>query len=223
MAYRESRVGPEGSCVMLNAAVLVSGGGTNLQAILDGIRNGSIRNTRICRVISNNPGAYALERAQSAGVPALCISPKDYPDRKAFYDALLKELQESGADLVVLAWYLVNIPPEIVDAFEGRMINIHPSLIPSFCGTGFYGLRVHEAALARGVKITGATVHFVDKGTDTGPILYQKAVEVLEGDTPQILQRRVMEQAEWVILPKAINEIAYGRCPLYHSKGDGPQ
>ena len=200
---------------MLNVAVLVSGGGTNLQAILDGIQNGTIRNTKICRVISNNPGAYALERAEKAGVPALCISPKDYPDRQVFYDALLKELLASGADLVVLAGYLVNIPPEIVDAFEGRMINIHPSLIPSFCGTGYYGLKVHEAALARGVKITGATVHFVDKGTDTGPILLQKAVEVQEGDTPQVLQRRVMEQAEWIILPQAIDQIAAGKCPLY--------
>lgn len=208
---------------MLNTAVLVSGGGTNLQAILDAIDNGTIRNTRICRVISNNPGAYALERARKAGVPSLCISPKDYPDRQAFHAALLKELKESEADLVVLAGYLVNIPPEIVDAYEGRMINIHPSLIPSFCGTGFYGLKVHEAVLRRGVKITGATVHFVDKGTDTGPILLQKAVEVQEGDTPEILQRRVMEQAEWIILPQAIDQIACGKCSLYDSgKGAKP-
>ena len=196
---------------MLKLAVLVSGGGTNLQAIMDSIESGKIKNAVIEMVISNNRNAYALERAKKAGIPAQCISPKDYENREAFNDALLSALEESGADLVVLAGCLVVIPEKIVERYENRIINIHPALIPSFCGKDYYGLRVHEGVLARGVKVTGATVHFVDRGTDTGPIILQKAVEVREDDTPEILQRRVMEEAEWVIMPKAIDLIANGR------------
>lgn len=193
---------------MLKVTVLVSGGGTNLQAILDAIDRKEIQNAEISAVISNNPGAYALERARLKGIPALCISPKEYGTREAFHEALLKALRDSGADLVVLAGCLVVIPESIIREYKGRMINIHPSLIPSFCGKGYYGLKVHEEALKRGVKVTGATVHFVDEGTDTGPILLQKAVEVHDGDTPEVLQRRVMEEAEWVLLPRAIDMIA---------------
>ncbi len=196
---------------MLKTAVLVSGGGTNLQAILDAVDAGEITNAEISVVISNNPGAYALERARAKGVEAVCISPKDFGTREQFHQALLDKLRSEGVDLIVLAGFLVVIPEMLVRAYPNRIINVHPSLIPSFCGTGYYGLKVHEAALARGVKVTGATVHFVDAGTDTGPIILQKAVEIREGDTPQILQRRVMEQAEWVILPKAIDLIANGR------------
>ena len=193
---------------MLKVTVLVSGGGTNLQAILDAMDRREIQNAEISAVISNNPNAYALERARLKGIPALCISPKAYKTREEFHKALLKALKNSGADLVVLAGCLVVIPESIIREYKGRMINIHPSLIPSFCGTGYYGLKVHEEALKRGVKVTGATVHFVDEGTDTGPILLQKAVAVHEGDTPEVLQRRVMEEAEWVLLPKAIDMIA---------------
>ena len=196
---------------MLKTAVLVSGGGTNLQAILDAVDAGEITNAEISVVISNNPGAYALERARAKGVEAVCISPKDFGTREQFHQALLDKLQSEGVDLIVLAGFLVVIPEMLVRAYPNRIINVHPSLIPSFCGTGYYGLKVHEAALARGVKVTGATVHFVDAGTDTGPIILQRAVEIREGDTPQILQRRVMAQAEWVILPKAIDLIANGR------------
>ena len=193
---------------MLKIAVCVSGGGTNLQAIIDSINSGKLENTKIVRVISNNPNAYALERAKNAGIDAVCVSPKSFKDRSEFNDALLAALNEAEPDLIVLAGFLVVIPLNVIEAYRGRIINIHPSLIPSFCGTGFYGLKVHEAALARGVKITGATVHYVDEGTDTGPIIMQKAVEVKEGDTPEILQRRVMEQAEWIILPESIGLIA---------------
>ncbi len=196
---------------MLKVAVMVSGGGTNLQAILDAIGSGKIRNAEVVRVISNSRKAFALERAARAGIPSVCITRSQYPEPEDFDRALLNALQESGADLVVLAGCLVVIPRIVVDAYPNRIINIHPALIPSFCGTGYYGLGVHEAALKRGVKVTGATVHFVDGGTDTGPIILQKAVEVLEGDTPEILQRRVMEQAEWVILPQAVDLIANGR------------
>lgn len=196
---------------MLKLAVCVSGGGTNLQAIIDAIESGAITNARIEAVISNNPGAYALERAKNHGIRAVCLSPKDYGSREAFNEAFLRELDSLGVDLIVLAGFLVVVPQQVVRAYPNRIINIHPSLIPSFCGKGFYGLKVHEGALARGVKVTGATVHFVDEGTDTGPILLQKAVEVQPGDTPEILQRRVMEQAEWVLLPKAIDLIANGR------------
>lgn len=203
---------------MLKLAVLVSGGGTNLQAIMDGIASGSITNAKIVTVISNNKNAYALTRAEQAGIPASSISPKDYADRGAFHEALLKALVESEADLIVLAGCLVVIPEMIIDRFPNRIINIHPSLIPSFCGTEYYGLKVHEGALARGVKLTGATVHFVDKGTDTGPIILQKAVEVLPDDTPKSLQQRVMEQAEWVIMPKAIDLIANGKVKVQDGK-----
>lgn len=196
---------------MLKMAVLVSGGGTNLQAILDAMDNGIITNAEISAVISNNPGAYALKRAEARGIEAVCISPKSFENREAFNEALLAKIQSYGVDLVVLAGCLVVIPKIMVDAYPNRIINIHPALIPAFCGTGYYGLKVHEAALERGVKITGATVHFVDAGTDTGPIILQKAVEIREDDTPEILQRRVMEEAEWVIMPKAIDLIANGR------------
>ncbi|MDO4446206.1 MAG: phosphoribosylglycinamide formyltransferase [Bacillota bacterium] len=196
---------------MLKMAVLVSGGGTNLQAIIDKLEEGQITNAEISVVISNNPNAYALERAKKHGIEARCISPKQYENREAFNEALLAALQSYGVDLVVLAGCLVVIPEIMVQAYPNRIINVHPSLIPSFCGTGYYGLRVHEAVLARGAKVTGATVHFVDEGTDTGPIILQKAVEVREGDTPEILQRRVMEEAEWEIMPKAIDLIANDR------------
>ena len=203
---------------MLKTAVMVSGGGTNLQAILDGIRDGGITNTEIVLVISNNQNAYALERARQAGIPSVCITRKDYPVPEEFDRALLKTLQESGAELVVLAGCLVVIGGSIVQAYPNRIINIHPALIPSFCGTGYYGLKVHEEALKRGVKVTGATVHFVDGGTDTGPILLQKAVEVKQGDSPKELQLRVMQEAEWVILPKAIDLIANGRVTVEDGK-----
>lgn len=196
---------------MLKLAVLVSGGGTNLQAIIDGIANGTITNTEISVVISNNQNAYALERAKAAGIPAVCVSPKNYADRDAFNHALLQTIQSYEPGLVVLAGCLVVIPEIMIQAYPNKIINIHPSLIPSFCGTGYYGLKVHEKALERGVKVTGATVHFVDEGTDTGPIILQKAVEVQQDDTPEILQRRVMEQAEWIIMPKAIDLIANGK------------
>lgn len=196
---------------MLRVVVCVSGGGTNLQAILDAIDNGSITNAEVVGVISNNEGAYALERARKKGVKAVCISPREYADREQFNAALLEGLQDLKPDLVVLAGFLVNIPPAVVHTFAGRIINIHPSLIPSFCGKGFYGLKVHEAVLERGVKVTGATVHFVDEGTDTGPILLQKAVQVDAGMDAKALQRKVMEQAEWKILPEAIDLIANGR------------
>ena len=193
---------------MLKIAVLVSGGGTNLQAIIDSIANGTITNSEIAVVISNNKNAYALERAKNAGVDAVCVSPKDYPDRDAFNQALLETVDSYGVDLIVLAGYLVVIPEIMIAKYTNRIINIHPSLIPSFCGTGYYGLKVHEGALRRGVKLTGATVHYVDEGTDTGPIILQKAVAVQPHDTPEILQRRVMEEAEWKILPQAIDLIA---------------
>ncbi|MGI5990211.1 MAG: phosphoribosylglycinamide formyltransferase [Lachnospiraceae bacterium] len=195
---------------MLNCVVCVSGGGTNLQHIINGVQDGTIRNTKITAVISNNAGAYALKRAEKAGIPGIVLSPKDYPDRAAFNDALLKKLLELAPDLIVLAGYLVRIPEAVVKAFPRRIINIHPSLIPSFCGKGYYGLKVHEAALSRGVKVTGATVHFVDEDVDHGEIILQKPVYVEKGDTPEILQKRVMEQAEWIILPKAIDMIAMG-------------
>ena len=196
---------------MLKLAVLVSGGGTNLQAIIDAISAGKITNACISVVISNNANAYALERARAHGIEALCISPKDFESREAFNQAFLDKLNSYNVDLVVLAGFLVVLPGMMIKEYTNRIVNIHPSLIPSFCGKGFYGLKVHEGVLARGVKVTGATVHFVDEGTDTGPIILQKAVEVEQGDTPEVLQRRVMEQAEWVILPKAIDLIANGK------------
>lgn len=192
----------------MNIAVLVSGGGTNLQAIIDKIENKTITNASISVVISNKKDAYALERAQKHGIKGMCISPKDFQDRAQFNEALLQALDDNKIDLVVLAGYLVIVPENVIQKYRNKIINIHPSLIPSFCGDGFYGLKVHEAVLARGNKVTGATVHFVDEGTDTGPIILQKAVEIQEGDTPEILQKRVMEEAEWNILPEAIDLIA---------------
>ncbi len=196
---------------MLKTAVLVSGGGTNLQAILDAVADGTVTDTEVSLVISNNRNAYALTRAEQAGVPCAVISPKDYATRDAFHEALLAAVDAAEVDLIVLAGFLVTIPEQMIRRYRNRIINIHPSLIPSFCGTGYYGLKVHEAVLSRGVKVTGATVHFVDEGTDTGPILLQKAVPVKEGDTPEILQRRVMEQAEWILLTQAINLIAHNK------------
>ena len=195
----------------LKIAVLVSGGGTNLQAIIDKIASGEITNTEIALVFSNNRKAYALERAKMAGIPAKALSPKQFENREAFNDAVLEVIEESKADLIVLAGCLMYIPPKLIENYHNRIINIHPSLIPSFCGKGYYGLTVHEKALERGVKVTGATVHFVDEVLDNGPIILQKAVMIEEGDTPEVLQRRVMEQAEWVILPKAIDLIANGK------------
>ena len=195
----------------LKIAVLVSGGGTNLQAIIDKIASGEITNTEIALVFSNNRKAYALERAKMAGIPAKALSPKQFENREAFNDAVLEVIEESKVDLIVLAGCLMYIPPKLIEKYHNRIINIHPSLIPSFCGKGYYGLTVHEKALERGVKVTGATVHFVDEVLDNGPIILQKAVMIEEGDTPEVLQRRVMEQAEWVILPKAIVLIANGK------------
>ena len=193
---------------MMKMAVLVSGGGTNLQAILDAMDSGRITNAQVSVVISNNENAYALERAKKHGIPAQCVSPKNYETRALFNEALLAAIQSYEVDLVVLAGCLVVIPEIMVKAYPNRIINIHPSLIPAFCGTGYYGLKVHEGVLQRGVKVTGATVHFVDEGTDTGPIILQKAVAVQQGDTPELLQRRVMEEAEWQIMPEAIDLIA---------------
>ena len=195
---------------MLRVGVMVSGGGTNLQAILDAIDSGAITNASVEVVISNNPGAYALERAKNHGIKAVCLSPKSFESREAFNQAFLEKVDEYNLDLIVLAGFLVTIPAAMIAKYRNRIINVHPSLIPSFCGVGYYGLKVHEAALKRGVKVTGATVHFVDEGGDSGPIILQKAVEVQPGDTPEVLQRRVMEQAEWVILPRAIDMIANG-------------
>ena len=194
---------------MLRVAVLVSGGGTNLQAIIDAVKDGTITNTELVAVISNNANAYALTRAKENGIEALCISPKDYADRADFHKALLEKINELKVDLIVLAGYLVKIPEEMVHQYSHRIINFHPSQIPSFCGGGYFGLHVHEAVLEKGVKVTGATVHYVDEGMDTGEIIAQKPVMVEEGDTPEILQKRVMEQAEWKLLPAAIYMIAY--------------
>lgn len=199
---------------MLRVLVCVSGGGTNLQAIIDAGARGELGDTGIVRVISNNPNAYALERAKNAGIEGVCVSPKDFEKRADFHKALLDAINEAKPDLIVLAGFLVVVPEEVIAAYRNRIINIHPSLIPSFCGTGYYGLKVHEAALARGVKVSGATVHFVDEGTDTGPIILQKAVEVKEGDTPKVLQQRIMEEAEWKIMPEAIRLIAEGKVKI---------
>lgn len=203
---------------MLKLAVCVSGGGTNLQAIIDAIEARRIHDTEISLVISNNPNAYALERAKKAGIEGICISPKSYENRDAFNAAFLEKLDAAKVDLVVLAGFLVVIPEIMIKKYRNRIINIHPSLIPSFCGTGYYGLKVHEGVLARGVKVTGATVHFVDEGTDTGPIILQKAVVVQQDDTPEVLQRRVMEEAEWQIMPQAIDLIARGKVSVVDGK-----
>lgn len=196
---------------MLRVIVLVSGGGTNLQAIIDAVAQGRITNVELAGVISNNKTVKSLERARNAGIPAVSISPGDYEDRPAFQEAFLRKVDEFAPDLIVLAGFLVTIPEAMVHKYSNRIINIHPSLIPSFCGVGYYGLKVHEKVLERGVKVTGATVHFVNEGMDEGPIISQKAVCVEEGDTPEALQRRVMEQAEWILLPAAIDDYANGR------------
>ena len=196
---------------MLRIVVCVSGGGTNLQAIIDGVKNGQISNTDIVQVIRNNGNAYALKRAEENGIPGICVSPKDYEDREAFNDALLETVKRAAPDLIVLAGFLVVVPEKMIAEYRNKIINIHPSLIPSFCGKGYYGLKVHEGVLERGVKVTGATVHFVDEGTDTGPIILQRPVEVEDGDTAETLQKRVMEQAEWILLPEAVDAIANGR------------
>ena len=203
---------------MLRILVCVSGGGTNLQAVIDAIGSGSLTNTEIIGVISNNKNAYALTRAEQNGIDAVCVSPKDFPDREAFNRAFLEKVNEYHPDLIVLAGFLVAIPAAMIESYRNRIINIHPSLIPSFCGVGFYGLKVHEAALARGVKVTGATVHFVDEGTDTGPIILQKSVQVHQDDTPKTLQQRVMEEAEWQLLPQAIDMIANCRISVEDGK-----
>ena len=203
---------------MLRVMVLVSGGGTNLQAIIDAVAAGKITNTQLVGVLSNNKTVKSLERARNAGIPAVTVSPRDFADRAAFNEALLRKVDEFAPDLIVLAGFLVAIPEAMVHKYSNRIINIHPSLIPSFCGVGYYGLRVHEKALERGVKVTGATVHFVTEGMDEGPIIAQKAVEVLDGDTPEMLQRRVMEQAEWLLLPQAIDDIANSRICVENGK-----
>lgn len=203
---------------MLRIGVMVSGGGTNLQAIIDAVAQGKVTNTEIAAVISNNKNAYALERAKKAGIEAVCISPKDFDSREEFNEKLIEKIDSLQLDLIVLAGCLVVLPEKLIKKYPNKIINIHPSLIPSFCGTGYYGLKVHEKALKRGVKVTGATCHFVDAGTDTGPIIFQQPVEVMEDDTPETLQRRVMEQAEWVILPKAIHAIANGRVTVEGNK-----
>lgn len=203
---------------MLRIGVMVSGGGTNLQAIIDAVAQGKVTNTEIAAVISNNKNAYALERAKKAGIEAVCISPKDFDSREEFNEKLIEKIGSLQLDLIVLAGCLVVLPEKLIKKYPNKIINIHPSLIPSFCGTGYYGLKVHEKALERGVKVTGATCHFVDAGTDTGPIIFQQPVEVMEDDTPETLQRRVMEQAEWVILPKAIHAIATGRVTVEGNK-----
>ena len=203
---------------MLRVVVCVSGGGTNLQAIIDGVAQGAICNTELVRVVCNNPGAYALKRAKAAGIEGVCVSPKDYESRLQFEEDLIRCVEEAAPDLIVLAGFLVKIPVELIRRYQNRIINIHPSLIPAFCGTGYYGLKVHEAALKRGVKITGATVHFVDEGMDTGPIIKQKAVKVYADDTPEILQKRVMEEAEWVLLPWCINLIAAGQVKVENGR-----
>ena len=199
---------------MLRVAVCVSGGGTNLQAIIDALKSGKIRDAKIVRVVSNNRNAYALTRAENAGIEGVCVSPRDFENREKFNEALLSCLREAEPDLIVLAVFMVAVPACVIDAYRGKIINIHPALIPAFCGKGYYGLHVHEKVLERGAKVTGATVHFVDEDLDHGPILLQKAVEVREGDTPQALQRRVMEEAEWLLLPEAISLIAQGRVSI---------
>ena len=203
---------------MLKIAVMVSGGGTNLQALIDAERRGELKNGELSAVISSNADAYALERANRAFIPSYVLRRRDFDSTDAYGDALAEMLGQLDIGLVVLAGSMTVLSPDLCRRFEGRIINIHPSLIPSFCGTGYYGLKVHEAALLRGVKVVGATVHFVDEGTDTGPIILQKAVEVEPGDTPEILQRRVMEQAEWKILPKAIDLIANGKVKVEDGK-----
>ena len=196
---------------MVKTAVLVSGGGTNLQAVIDAKNSGKIKNCKLAAVISSNPDAYAVERAQNAGIPAHIVDNSLFADRDSFTTALRDKLLELEIELVVLAGFNYVIGPALIETFQNRIINIHPSLIPSFCGPGYYGLRVHEAVLKHGVKVTGATAHFASEIADDGPIILQKAVSILEGDTPETLQRRVMEEAEWSILPRAISLFCEGR------------
>jgi phosphoribosylglycinamide formyltransferase-1 len=196
---------------MLNIVVLVSGGGTNLQALIDAQKNGIIKNGAISCVISDKKDVFALKRAQDAGIKTRTIAKKDFADSEQHNKALLEALKEEKADLIVMAGYLSILAPFVISEYRNRIINVHPALIPSFCGDGYYGLHVHEAVLAKGVKLTGATVHFANEVTDGGAIILQKAVEVSEGDTPQILQKRVMEQAEWILLPKAVSLFCEGR------------
>ena len=196
---------------MVRMAVLVSGGGTNLQALIDAQRRGELKNGRIAAVLSSRPDAYALDRAARAGIPGYVVARKDFASNREMTVALVDKLRELNIGLVVLAGFLHILTGEMVAAFPNAILNVHPALIPSFCGAGYYGLHVHEAALAYGVKLTGATVHFVNEEPDGGPIVLQKAVEILEGDTPEVLQRRVMEQAEWHILPQAVSLFCEGR------------
>lgn len=203
---------------MLNIAVLVSGGGTNLQALIDAEKNGEIKNGKITCVISSKPGVYALERAKQNDIPTVVIARADYDDIHSYTAAVTKELQNRNADLVVYAGFMTILDSQIVKAFPGKMMNVHPALIPSFCGKGFYGLHVHEAALEKGVKLTGATVHFVTEECDGGPIILQKAVPVLNGDTPEILQKRVMQECEWKILPEAVSLFCQGRIKINGNK-----
>ncbi len=203
---------------MLNIAVLVSGGGTNLQALIDAEKSGKIKNGKITCVISSKPGVYALERAENNGIKTRVIPRADYGDIHSYTAAITKALQEEKAELVVYAGFMTILDSQIVKAFPGKMMNVHPALIPSFCGKGFYGLHVHEAVLASGVKLTGATVHFVTEECDGGPIIMQKAVPVLNGDTPEILQKRVMEECEWQILPESVSLFCQGRIKIIGNK-----
>lgn len=203
---------------MLNIVVLVSGGGTNLQAIIDACECGKIKNGKIAGVISSSPAAYALERAAKHSIPSSVVSRKEFENSKAFDDALIAEIEKYKADLIVLAGFMSILGEELTKKYANKIINVHPALIPSFCGKGFYGLHVHEAALAYGVKVTGATVHFVNEIPDGGAIILQKAVEVIQGDTPETLQKRVMEQAEWKILPQAISLFCEGRLNIVNGK-----
>ena len=196
---------------MINIAVLVSGGGTNLQALIDAQQAGKIENGRIALVVSSNPNAYALERAAKADIPAAVLRRRDFDTADSYAGALDALLREKGIGLIVLAGFMTVLPDSFCRLYENRIINVHPSLIPSFCGEGYYGLRVHEAALAKGVKVTGATVHFVSEVVDGGAIIAQKAVGVEDGDTPETLQKRVMEQAEWILLPQAVSDFCAGR------------
>lgn len=203
---------------MLNIAVLVSGGGTNLQALIDAEKRGEIQNGSISCVISSKPGVYALERAKKNGIDTVVIARADYPNIRSYTAAVTKELRARHADLVVYAGFMTILDEQIVKAFPGKMMNVHPALIPSFCGKGYYGLHVHEAALEKGVKLTGATVHFVTEECDGGPIILQKAVPVLNGDTPEILQKRVMQECEWKILPEAVSLFCQGRIKIIGNK-----
>ena len=195
---------------MLRMAVLVSGGGTNLQALIDAQSRGELKNGLLAAVVSSREGAFALERAAAAGIPGYVVARRSFPDNRSMTAALVSQLRALDIDLVVLAGFLSVLGPSVIAAYPRRILNVHPALIPSFCGPGMYGLRPHEAALARGCKVTGATVHFVNEECDGGPILLQKAVDILPGDTPEVLQKRVMEQAEWKLLPKAVAMVCSG-------------